>query len=95
MWVHAEFTTEPFRGGDDPPAHALATFEVVRKAGLQRDFGPLGTAVAGEADAVVAALADVLRAALAHGASRVTLMLEHDSGATAGPAAARAGSRRE
>lgn len=76
MRVHAEFTTEPFRGGDDPPSHALAAFEVVRTAGLESDFGPLGTAVAGEADAVVAALAEVLRAALAHGASRVTLMVE-------------------
>lgn len=52
---------------------------MVRTAGLERDFGPLGTAFAGEADAVVAALAEVLRAALAHGASRVTLIVEPDT----------------
>ncbi|MEO6880622.1 MAG: thiamine-binding protein [Mycobacteriaceae bacterium] len=95
--MHAEFTTEPFRGGDDPPAHALAAFEVVREAGLDHDFGPLGTAVAGEADAVVQALADVQRAALAHGASRVTLLLEKDdeAGTDAGTAAPGAGTGRE
>lgn len=52
---------------------------MVRTAGLEADFGPLGTAVAGEMDAVAAALAEVLRAALAHGASRVTLMVEPDT----------------
>lgn len=78
MRVHAEFTTEPFRGEPDPPAHATGAFDVVRAAGLEADFGPLGTSVGGEAEAVVAALADVMRVALAQGATRVTLLLEKE-----------------
>jgi uncharacterized protein YqgV (UPF0045/DUF77 family) len=80
MRVHAEFTTEPFRGECEPPAHATRAFDVLRAAGLEAEFGALGTSLAGDADAVVAALADVIRVALAEGATRVTLLLEpeHD-----------------
>ena len=80
MRVRAEFTTEPFRGESEPPAHASRTFEVVRAAGLTADFGPLGTSVTGEAEDVVVALGDVVRAALAHGATRVTLLVEPERG---------------
>lgn len=80
MRVRAEFTTEPFRGESDPPAHASHAYEVVTAAGLEVDFGPLGTSVAGEAEDVVVALGEVVRVALAHGATRVTLLVEpeHD-----------------
>ncbi len=76
MRLVAEFTTEPFRGEGEPPAHAVAAFEAGRAAGLECDFGPFGSTIAGDADEVVLALGDVLRAALAHNASAVTLRVE-------------------
>ncbi|MDP3892921.1 thiamine-binding protein [Nocardioides sp.] len=76
MRLVAEFTTEPFHGEGEPPAHALAALQAAEAAGLDCEFGPLGTTVRGDADEVVRALADVLRAALARGASRVTLQVE-------------------
>ena len=76
MRLVAEFTTEPFHGEGEPPAHAFAALEAAEDAGLDCEFGPLGTTVRGDADEVVRALADVLRAALAHGATRVTLQVE-------------------
>lgn len=76
MRLVAEFTTEPFHGEGEPPTHARAALEAAEAAGLDCEFGPLGTTVRGDADEVVRALTDVLRAALAHGASRVTLQVE-------------------
>lgn len=76
MRLVAEFTTEPFHGEGAPPPHAVAALEAAQDAGLDCEFGPLGTSVRGDADDVVHALADVLRAALAHGATRVTLQVE-------------------
>lgn len=76
MRLVAEFTTEPFHGEGRPPAHAEAALAAARDGGLECDFGPLGTTVTGEGDDVVHALADVLRAALSHGATRVTLQVE-------------------
>ncbi|WP_460933832.1 helix-turn-helix domain-containing protein [Phycicoccus ginsengisoli] len=74
MRVRAEFTTEPFRGEDERvPAHVTAAASALTAAGLTPDLGPLGTAVDGEADTVVPAVAQAVRAALAEGATRVTL----------------------
>lgn len=74
MRLVAEFTTEPFQGeGEVPPEHARAALEAAERAGLTCDFGPLGTEVRGDLDDVVPALAEVLRAALAAGATRVTV----------------------
>jgi uncharacterized protein YqgV (UPF0045/DUF77 family) len=75
MRVVAEFTTEPFEGEGEPPPHATAALAAARAADLECDFGPLGTTVAGDADAVLPALADVMRAALSHGASRITVQV--------------------
>jgi uncharacterized protein YqgV (UPF0045/DUF77 family) len=71
----AEFTTEPFRGEGTPPAHALRAWEVVQSAGLTGEFGPLGTQFGGERDEVLDTLRDVLAAAIAAGASRVTVQV--------------------
>lgn len=76
MRLVAEFTTEPFHGETEPPEHARAALTVLEAAQLDCDFGPLGTSVTGDATAVLPALADVLRSALAHGATRVTLQVE-------------------
>ena len=76
MRLEAEFTTEPFHGEGEPPAHAVQAFRAAEAAGLEAAFGPLGTSVAGEAEQLLPALADVLGAAFAHGATRVTLQIE-------------------
>jgi uncharacterized protein YqgV (UPF0045/DUF77 family) len=86
MRLVAEFTTEPFRGEGEAPEHARAALAAVQRAALDCDFGPLGTTVRGEDDDVVPALAEVLRAALAHGATRVTLQVEREEPAAAGAA---------
>jgi uncharacterized protein YqgV (UPF0045/DUF77 family) len=76
MRVVAEFTTEPFTGEGEPPVHAVAALEAAKAAGVECEFGPLGTKVSGDADQVLGALDAVLRAALSNGASRVTLQVE-------------------
>jgi uncharacterized protein YqgV (UPF0045/DUF77 family) len=74
MRVRAEFTTEPFHGEDEHvPAHVTAAAAALADAGLEPDLGPLGTAVDGDADVVVPAVAEAVRAALSQGATRVTL----------------------
>lgn len=77
MDLEAEFTTEPFRAeaGGEPPEHASRAAEQARKAGLDTTFGPLGTTVRGSTDQVLDALPEIFRAALAGGATRVTLRL--------------------
>lgn len=76
MRVRVEFTTEPFHGEDDQlPAHVSASADALRYAGLSPDLGPLGTSVEGEAEVVVDAVSSALKAALAQGATRVTLTL--------------------
>lgn len=80
MRLVAEFTTEPFHGEGDPPAHAAAALAVAEAAGLDCEFGPLGTTMRGDADEVVHAVSEVLRAALGNGATRVTLQVEPADG---------------
>ena len=80
MRLVAEFTTEPFVGEGAAPAHATETLHVVERAGLTCDFGPLGTSIAGEDDALLPVLGQVLETALAHGATRVSLQVERVDG---------------
>ncbi|MEP6562779.1 MAG: thiamine-binding protein [Nakamurella sp.] len=75
MRLVAEFTTEPFRGEGETPLHARRAWEVIQAAGLTGDFGPLGTQFTGPADDVLDTLRIVLAAALAAGATRVTLQV--------------------
>lgn len=75
MNLTAEFTTEPFEGEGEPPAHALAARDCVRAAGLEPEFGPLGTSISGDRDTVLTALHSVLDTALDSGAHRVTLQV--------------------
>ncbi|WP_164700127.1 thiamine-binding protein [Modestobacter sp. KNN46-3] len=76
MRLLAEFTTEPFVGEGASPAHATETLRVVEAAGLTCDFGPLGTSIAGEGEALLPVLGQVLVTALEHGATRVSLQVE-------------------
>lgn len=87
MRLEAEFTSEPFRGEGEPPEHAVAALEAARAAGLEPEFGPLGTSVTGDRDALLAALADVVGAALDHGAEAVTLQVRLEGRTPTAPAA--------
>jgi uncharacterized protein YqgV (UPF0045/DUF77 family) len=73
--LEAEFTSEPFRGEGSPPEHAVAARDAAVEAGLDTDFGPLGTLARGEAKDLLEALPAIAKAALEGGATRVTLQL--------------------
>jgi uncharacterized protein YqgV (UPF0045/DUF77 family) len=80
MRVRAEFTTEPFVGEGELPAHVTHSAALLTEAGLDADLGPFGTSVEGDDRVLVPALTNVLAAALASGATRVTLQLERLDG---------------
>jgi uncharacterized protein YqgV (UPF0045/DUF77 family) len=69
-----EFTIEPFVDGAPGP-HVRAAVEAAERSGLAVDFGPFGTTVAGDDEAVLAAVDSILRAAVAAGATRVSLQV--------------------
>jgi uncharacterized protein YqgV (UPF0045/DUF77 family) len=76
--VRADFTIEPFVDGAPGP-HVDAGLEAVRAAGLVPDVGPFGTTIEGDAAAVHAALGPMLDAAVAAGASRVSIQINRVS----------------
>ncbi|KAA5833496.1 thiamine-binding protein [Saccharopolyspora hirsuta] len=78
MMLRAEFTTEPFEGEGEPPAHAVAARDCLRAAGLEPDFGPLGTSITGDRETLLPALAKVVETALDTGANRITLQVTVD-----------------
>jgi uncharacterized protein YqgV (UPF0045/DUF77 family) len=69
-----EFTIEPFVEGEPGP-HVRAAVEAAERSGLSVDFGPFGTTVSGDDEAVLAAVDGLLRAATSAGATRVSLQL--------------------
>ncbi|MCQ4043142.1 thiamine-binding protein [Streptantibioticus rubrisoli] len=75
MRLRVEFTTEPF-DLDEAPRHAVVAREVVQTADLDRvDVGPFGNTAEGSAQAVLAAVRDLLERTLDAGATRVSLQL--------------------
>ncbi|WP_410644655.1 helix-turn-helix domain-containing protein [Amycolatopsis sp. lyj-346] len=84
MRLEAEFTSEPFHGEGSPPEHAVAARDAAAEAGLDTDFGPLGTLARGEAKELLEALPAIAKAALEGGATRVTLQVRRadDPGST-------------
>jgi uncharacterized protein YqgV (UPF0045/DUF77 family) len=71
MSLVVEFTVEPFVDGTPGP-HVQAALDAATASGLQVEFGPFGTLVSGEDDhQVLAALDQVVRAAVSAGATRV------------------------
>jgi uncharacterized protein YqgV (UPF0045/DUF77 family) len=73
--LRVEFTTEPF-DLDEVPPHAVAAREAVQTAPLDAvDVGPFGNTAEGGADAVLAAVDDLLRKSLEAGATRVSLQV--------------------
>jgi uncharacterized protein YqgV (UPF0045/DUF77 family) len=55
-----------------------AAIEAARRSGLAVDVGPFGTSVSGDDDRVLYAVDAVVRAAVAAGATRVSLQLARD-----------------
>lgn len=70
--ITAEFLVEPFEEGN-PGLHVTAAIERVTAAGLSVEQGPFGNSTAGDASMVLPALAEALEAAMAAGATRVTV----------------------
>jgi uncharacterized protein YqgV (UPF0045/DUF77 family) len=77
MALTVEFTVEPFVAGEPGP-HVQAAIAAARRSGLAVDVGPFGTSVSGDDDRVLDTLDAVVRAAVAAGASRVSLQLARD-----------------
>lgn len=74
MTLVVEFTIEPFVEGEPGP-HVRAAVEAAERSGLSVDFGPFGTTVSGEDEAVLGAVDRLLHAATAAGATRVSLQV--------------------
>ena len=84
MALVAEFTVEPFVGGDPGPhvrAALAAAEDAAAGSGLRVEFGPFGTVVAGEDTAVLDAVDAVVRSAVAAGATRLSLQVARPDGA--------------
>jgi uncharacterized protein YqgV (UPF0045/DUF77 family) len=78
--LELEFTVEPFEPGAPGP-HVRAAEEAARTATGALSIGPFGTSVSGSDDAVLEAVAGVVRAAVEAGATRVTLQVRADGDA--------------
>lgn len=71
----AEFMVEPFVEGSLGPS-VMAAVDAVTAHGFEPSVDAFGTSIEGESDPVVAALADMLHAAMGAGATRVTVQVE-------------------
>ena len=71
----AEFMVEPFVEGSLGPS-VMAAVDAVTAHGFEPSVDAFGTSIEGEPDPVVAALADMLHAAMEAGATRVTVQVE-------------------
>ena len=72
--LRLEYTVEPFVEGAPGP-HVRAALDAAAEGGLDVDFGPFGTTVAGGDTAVLAAADRIVRAAIDNGATRVSLQV--------------------
>lgn len=71
----AEFLVEPFEVGH-PGAHVQAAFTAVRNLGFDPEIGPFGTTITGECSLVMEAVRQMVEAATAAGATRVSIQVE-------------------
>ena len=74
MDLRLEFTIEPFVQGTPGP-HVHAALEAAAGEGIEVEFGPFGTTVAGAGDPVLAAAGRIMRAAIDAGATRISLQV--------------------
>ncbi len=80
--IRAEFLVEPFVEGA-PGHHVAMAVEACRSHGLEPEMGPFATTVCGPIAVVTAAVEEMSRVALSHGATAVQVRLG-DSPATTG-----------
>ncbi|MCB0991700.1 MAG: thiamine-binding protein [Acidimicrobiales bacterium] len=69
-----ELTIEPFVDANPGP-HVVAAIEAAEEAGLEVAVGPFGTTAEGTDALVLSAMSHITGAALATGATRVTLQV--------------------
>lgn len=72
--LRLEVTVEPFVDAHPGP-HVAAAIEAAAEAGLDVDVGPFGTSAEGTDALVLSAMSHITGAALAAGATRVTLQV--------------------
>jgi uncharacterized protein YqgV (UPF0045/DUF77 family) len=72
--LRVEFTIEPFVPGA-PGAHVLAANDAAAAHGLAVEFGPFGSSGEGPDDVVLGAIDAAVRAAVAAGATRVSVQV--------------------
>ncbi len=75
----AEFTVEPFEAGAPGP-HVTAAIDAARVEGVTVQVGPFGTTLTGDGDRVVDAVGAAVRAALAGGATTVSVQVHRGDG---------------
>lgn len=76
--VTVEFLVEPFAEGAPGP-HVTAALAAVDVPGVAVEVGPFGTAVRGPLATVTSSVAELLRAAVLAGATRVQLQLLNEA----------------
>ncbi len=74
--VRVEFTVEPFVDGQ-PGEHVRAAWRAVEAHGCELAAGPFSSEAEVPEAVVGEVVGDLLRAALDHGATRVTFQVEH------------------
>ena len=72
--LEIEFTIEPFVPAT-PGRHVTAAIDAARESGLEVEVGPFGTRAIGAPDAVLDSADRIIRQALTHGATRVSLQI--------------------
>ena len=70
--VEIEFTVEPFTAGDPGP-HVRAAIAAAQDAGFEPAVGPFGTSFRAESHRGAEVVGDVVTAAMAAGAERVSV----------------------
>lgn len=73
--AHLEILVEPFRE-NDPGPHVAAVIDTATAAGLEPDMGPFATSIEGDVDQLAGAVADMIRAGFANGATALQIRIE-------------------
>lgn len=76
--VRGEFTIYPFIEGNALPPYVQVAIDVIKRAGLSVEVGPLSNTIEGPREAVLAALHEAEAAALSSGAKSIVIRLETD-----------------
>lgn len=73
--AHLEVLVEPFRESDPGP-HVTAVISAAEAAGLDAEMGPFATSIDGDIDRLAGAVADMIRAGFAEGATAMQIRVE-------------------